>query len=126
MIIIAFAPKTSKILPKLLCHKLRHCAIITKKQNDFTMYQFVSHKNIKQISLHQRDINILAQHRWIFVRIYHTKSIDKNMYSAWTCVNMVKRAINIKSFWIQTPLALYKHINKQKRPNGRFFISNAF
>ncbi len=110
MIIIAFAPKSSKILPNLLCHKFRHCAVIVRQDKKLVMYQFVSHKNIKLISLCQRDITILAQHGWRFIYIPCTLKHQFNPANAWTCVDMVKRAIGIKSFTTQTPYSFYKKL----------------
>lgn len=111
MVIIAFAPKSSKILPNLLCRKFRHCAVIIRKENGFTMYQFVSHKKVKRISLHQRDITILGRNGWRFVYIPCMLRHNFNPAIAWSCVDMAKRAIGLKSFWIQTPYDLYKRIS---------------
>ena len=67
MIIIAFSDKTSKILPKILCGKIKHCAPISVHNNTLVMHQFISHNNIVKIKLNMRDIRILQRYGWRFV-----------------------------------------------------------
>ena len=111
MIIIAFAPKSSQILPNIFCRKFKHCAVIVRNKSGCIMYQFVSVHNIKQIKLRPRDIHMLGAHGWRFVYLPCGVQYSFNPYAAWTCVDMAKRAIGIHAPFIQTPYALYKKIN---------------
>ena len=112
MVIIAFAPKSSKFLPNIFCKRFRHCAVIVRRNKDFIMYQFTMHKRTEQIPLRQRDIRILAAHGWHFVYIPCEIEYQFNPGAAWTCVGMAKRAIKIHAPWILTPYALYKWISE--------------
>ena len=111
MIIVGFTNKTSKILPRILCHKFRHVApIVMIKKNHFVLYQFVRRKNIAKIPIKTRDIKILGQHGWKFICL--TKNPVKNFarQPAWSCVKLVKNSINLRNRRIQTPYALYKKL----------------
>ena len=115
MIIIAFSENTSKILPRILCRKFRHCAPIICDQQDLIMYQFIRHNQIEQIHLHARDIAILAAHGWRFVYVSpnaHCYGFDFSSH-AYSCVNLSKRAIGVRSFFIQTPYSLYKYLTQK-------------
>ena len=112
MIIIAFAPNTSKLLPRIICRRFKHVAPIYVKQNKLIMYQFISHNNIAQITLQMRDLKILARHGWCFVCLaVSARKTPINNVNAITCVSMVKKIIRIHNIFIQTPYALYKKIN---------------
>ncbi len=110
MIIIAFAPKSSKVLPNLFCKNFKHCAVIVRQKNGFIMYQFSSHKNVTELSLRMRDIRLLGAHGWRFV--YVPTDIDSNFnpHDAWTCVDMTKRAIGMRAPFIWSPDALYRKL----------------
>jgi len=111
MLIIAFAPKTSKILPKILCRHFKHCAVIVRDQDEFIMYQFIARKKIEQIKLKTRDVSLLGQQGWKFVYLPCSVKHNFDPKRAWNCVDMSKRALGIKSYAIQTPWALYKFLN---------------
>ena len=114
MIIIAFSENTSKILPRILCRKLHHCAPIICNKTNLIMYQFVSLHHIEKIYLQPRDIKILCAHGWKFIYMSPNKSIYHFDYtSAYSCVDLSKRAIGIHSVFIQTPFALYKHLTRK-------------
>lgn len=109
MIIVSFAPKTSKILPNIFCKKFKHCAIIVRNEKNFILYQFVSHGHIEQIRLCARDIKMLQKYGWCFV--YVPCELPRNFpHRYWTCVNMAKDAIKMHTPFIQTPDALYRAI----------------
>ena len=111
MIIIGFAEKTSKLLPRIFCKHFRHCAPIVCTQKSLVMYQFVKRNHIARIPLKPRDIGILKAHGWQFVYISPTASRQTpDIKSAYSCVDLSKRVIGIKSIFIQTPNALYKHL----------------
>lgn len=112
MVIIAFAPKSSKVLPNIFCKKFKHCAVIVPSGKDFTMYQFITHKRTEQIALRQRDIRILAAHGWQFIYIPRDVKYDFNPNLSWTCVGLAKCALGIHAPWILTPYALYKYIRE--------------
>jgi len=75
------------------------------------MYQFVRPGFVAHINLRRGDMNILRRHGWVFITLHGSrkKGFETN---ARTCVDLSKRALGIHSLWIQTPLALYKHIRK--------------
>lgn len=111
MIIISFSKKTSKIFPKIFCKKYKHCAPIIKKGNQYILIQFIKYKNIKYIKLNKRDLTLLHNAGWDFIKINCNPNYDfKNTR---TCVSLVKKIIGLRIFFIQTPYALYK---KLKRP----------
>lgn len=112
MIIIAFSNKTSKIIPQLLCCKLKHVAPIVPCDNKLIMYQFVSPVHTEKIVLQMRDIKILQSHGWKFVYIDGAAMPhDFDSYSAYSCVDLTKHALGIKNWRIQTPCALYKNLS---------------
>jgi hypothetical protein len=109
MVIIAFAPKSSKFLPNVFCKKFKHCAVIVPETSGFTMYQFITTKNIAKIPITARDIKILGIHGWRFVYIpceLHRPFPPRKL----TCVNMAKYAIRLHAPFVLTPDALYKTI----------------
>lgn len=110
MVIIAFAPKSSKIIPNIFCRKFKHCAVLIRQKKKFIMLQFVRRKHIEQIDLQQRDIGVLTSCGWRFIYLPREIAHDFNPRIAWSCVDMAKRALNIKSFFIQTPYGLYKKL----------------
>lgn len=113
MIIIAFSNKTSKFIPNILCRKYKHVAPIVPRDNELIMYQFVAPGRIEKIKLHMRDIKILKIHGWDFIYIDGiTPPHDFYPYCAKTCVDLTKRAIGIQNWRIQTPLGLFKELNK--------------
>ncbi len=109
MVIIAFAPKSSKFLPHVLCRKFKHCAVIVKDKNDFLLYQFVSRNHIDIIPIKSRDIKILTAHGWRFVYVPCNLPYIFPI-KTWTCVNLAKYAIGIHAPFIQTPDGLYQKI----------------
>ena len=114
MIIIAFSENTSKILPRMLCRHFRHCAPIICEKNDLVMYQFITRNNIAKIHLQPRDIAILRAHGWKFV--YMSPNAHPSGFGSappYSCVDLSKRALGIKSIFIQTPYDLYKHLVKK-------------
>ena len=109
MVIIAFAPKSSKILPNIFCKNFKHFAVIAKDKNEFLLYQFVSRNHIDTVKIKSRDITVLGAHGWRFVYI------PRNLpyvfpIKTWTCVALAKYAIGINAPFVQTPDALYKRI----------------
>ncbi|MBR4475362.1 MAG: hypothetical protein IKP05_01620 [Alphaproteobacteria bacterium] len=114
MIIIAFSENTSKILPRILCRRFRHCAPIICNRNNLIMYQFIRHNKIEQINLRTRDIAILRAYGWRFVYIPSDIQLHTNyLLNAYSCVDLSKRTIGMKSVFIQTPNALYKYLTRK-------------
>lgn len=111
MIIIAFAHKSSKKIPNLICKKFKHVAPIILNKNKMQMLQFVRKNNIHKINLKMRDIKILKKHGWFFIFTNNNIPCDFQPNKAWSCVDLCKRALGIKQHWIQTPDALYRHLN---------------
>ena len=110
MIIIAFSENTSKILPRMLCRRFRHCAPIICDKNNLIMYQFINPKNIVKIKLRQRDIALLRAHGWQFIYISPNKNVNIDCIHAYSCVDLSKQVAGIHSIFIQTPYGLYKHL----------------
>ena len=114
MIIIAFSENTSKLLPRILCRNLRHCAPVICNKKDLIMYQFINKNHIAKIHINARDIAILRAHGWRFVYISpSTSTYDFDFMHAYSCVDLSKRALGIHSIFIQTPYALYKYLLKK-------------
>ena len=113
MIIIAFSDKTSKILPRIFCRRMRHCApIIPVANGRLVMHQFTSMGNVRRINLTMRDIRVLRANGWKFVYVAQSAPASCDMQRAITCVDLSKRVLNIKDVRIQTPYALYKHLTQ--------------
>ncbi|MBR4892161.1 MAG: hypothetical protein IKZ34_03215 [Alphaproteobacteria bacterium] len=110
MIIIAFCKNTSRILPRLLCHRFKHVAPIGVYPDCLILHQFINRKHIKTIKLDMRDLKILQKYDWRF--IYLTGNLPNEFYAtnARTCVQMTKTAIRLRNIFIQTPNALYKYL----------------
>ncbi len=114
MIIIGFSGKTSKILPRIFCGKLKHVAPILQNESDWGMFQFIRRGNVVCIPLNNRDIKVLSAHGWQFVYINDiTLPHGFNAQTAWTCVQLAKRAIGMRKWWIQTPNALYRDLKRR-------------
>lgn len=110
MVIIAFAPNSSKILPNIFCKNFKHCAVLVRNKNGFTMYQFSSHKHVSEIFIRTRDIRILGAYGWRFIYMPRNINPNFNPHTAWTCVGAAKCAIGMRAPFIQTPDALYKKL----------------
>ena len=110
MIILGFCDKTSKILPRLVCRKFRHVAVIDIHENNLTLYQFVRYKKIAIIHLKWRDLKILGQYGWKFVLVPCALPQRLSEQRAWTCVAFAKHAISMRNMRVQTPDGLYKKI----------------
>ena len=110
MVIIGFAPKSSKILPNIFCKNFKHCAVLVRNKNGFTMYQFSSHAHVTEIFIQSRDIRILGTYGWRFVYVPRDVNPRFNPHNAWTCVGMAKKSIGMRAPMVQTPDALYKKI----------------
>lgn len=119
MIIIGFSTKTSKILPRILCKHFKHCAPIIKVGENFLMYQFVKHNDIKAIPITSYGLKLLKGAGWKFIKTNLKPAKYPKSYNAVTCVCFTKKFIGIHAPFIQTPDALYR---KLKRPKGRFII----
>lgn len=112
MIIIAFAPHSSRILPNLICRHFKHCAVIERMGRDFILYQFISRGHVEKIHIKMRDIKLLGAHGWHFVYMPLDIKYNFNPRNAWTCVDMAKRALGIKNIMIQTPDGLAKKLSE--------------
>ena len=110
MIIIAFSDRTSKILPRILCHGMKHVAPIGVYQDKLIMYQFIKPGKINQIRLSMRDLQILQRHGWRFIYLTGNLPYDFCNKKVHTCVQLSKAAIGIKKLRIQTPNSLYKYL----------------
>lgn len=112
MVIIAFSTNTSKILPKIVCRRFRHVALITSNGDDGRMilWQFVRPGHVAQVRLRSRDLGVLRHNGWHFIYLTGTTVRDMRAVRCRTCVGYVKRALSIKCAYVQTPDALYKYL----------------
>lgn len=114
MIYIGFSKNTNKLLSKILCHKFRHCAPILINNNKCIIYQFVKYKQIRTIPITKRDLKILKQYGWDFIKMNKKQNINNAIQTKpKTCVQFTKTACNIKCKRIQTPYSLYKYLMKK-------------
>lgn len=131
MIIIAFTKKTSKILPRAICHNFRHTAPIIPTGGGLVMYQFNAPGRVTKIYMKPESINILRAHGWRFVYMGVTppRAFTDNIHpprahathrgyqtqkckmQALSCVDLSKRALNLNAPFVQTPDALYRYLH---------------
>ena len=125
---IGFSTKTHKLHAKIICRKYKHCAPVIVSNNRVILYQFVRPWYIKAINIKKRDLNILKNHGWKFVKynikIAHTVNLNG---PAFTCVQFVKHVCGIKNILIQTPDSLLKYLARKKTPaNAGVFLFCCF
>lgn len=108
MIIIGFANKTSKILPRVCCRYFKHVAPIITDGGKMQMYQFIKRGKIKKIDLKMRDIKTLGRHGWRFIYLTDAPNLNRQNKKCVTCVQFTKHIIGIKNWTIQTPWQLYQ------------------
>lgn len=111
MIIIGFSKKTHLKIANHICKNFKHCAVIIPVGHKFVLHQFVKRNNVIKIAITKRSITQLERKGWVFIFLYQSR-IGKFNTRATTCVNYAKTALNIKNFWIQTPDALYRYLQK--------------
>ena len=111
---IGFSTKTHKILARIICKKFKHCAPVIITKNKCKLYQFTNSKNINVIEIKKRDLKILQQYGWKFVK-YNTKFAPQHELKrkTITCVQFTKNFCGIKKRTIQTPYALWKYLIKK-------------
>lgn len=116
MLIVAFSPNTSKIIPRILCRAPRHCAPIIYHANRFIMLQFVQRDYIAHIATSMRGIRLLHAAGWRFFTIKRNVPFDlmQNRISAKTCVDLTLRIIGIHAPFIWTPRALYRYLYRNQ------------
>lgn len=112
MIIIGFSEKTSKILPRIICRRFKHCAPIIPMGRDMIMYQFSSPGCITKIQINMHGIRRLQLHGWQFIYLPIDAPAQFDLMNAFSCVDLSKRAIRMHAPGILTPDALYKHLQK--------------
>ena len=112
MVIIAFSEKTSKILPRIVCRRFRHCAPIIPVGKNMIMYQFSAPGQITQIDINMHGIRRLRAAGWHFVYVPCDAPAKFENESALSCVDLSKRALRIHAPWLLTPDGLYKHLQK--------------
>lgn len=97
----------------MACRKFKHCAPIVIKKNRCEMYQFTKPNQITIIKIKQRDIKILEQYGWKFIKCNIVKMPDISNIHAITCVQFTKQFCGIKRFTIKTPDDLLKYISEK-------------
>lgn len=111
MLYIGFSTKSHKIIAQIVCKHFRHCAPIVIKDGNGIIYQFVNMNNIVKIHIKSRDIKILRQHGWKFIK-YNVKISPERVLKTKTitCVQFTKHFCGIKKIAIQTPDAFFKFL----------------
>lgn len=112
MVIIAFSDKTSKILPRIVCRRFRHCAPIVPNGRNMIMYQFTAPGRITKIRINMHGIRRLGANGWRFVYVPCDAPALHDMRGALSCVDLSKRALRIHAPCVQTPDGLYRYLNK--------------
>lgn len=113
MIIVAFSKTTSKVLPRIVCRKFRHAALITTSADNahtLVLHQFVRRGRIVQIKLMRRDLSLLRANGWTFIYLTGDARDEYSARGAITCVGYVKRRLNIHRPLVQTPTQLYNYL----------------
>jgi len=114
MLYIGFSTKTHKKFARIVCKYFRHCAPIIMYNDKYVLYQFVDRKNIIPIEIKPRDIQILVQHGWTFIKYNGKFDITIALKSkSMTCVQFTKNLCGIRNITIQTPDGLFKKLNKK-------------
>ena len=114
MIYIGFSKQSNKIIANMFCNKFKHCAPIIIKQNKCFLYQFTSQRNICIICLNKKDLKLLTEYGWIFIRYNNNINLQNALYKkSLTCVQFTKKFCNIKNIKIQTPDFLLKYISQK-------------
>ena len=109
MVYIGFSVQSHKLYTQVLCKKYRHCAPVVITKDKCIIYQFVNMFKQEQISIKPRDLHILKQYGWIFIK--HNDSFYPNThFPGLTCVQYTKRICRIKKLNIQTPDKLFKFL----------------
>ncbi len=112
MVIIAFSEKTSKIFPRIVCRRFRHCAPIIPTGRHMIMYQFTTPGRIAKIKIDMSGLRRLRAAGWRFVYVPGAAAPDFDGRRAPTCVALSKRALSLHAPQIQTPDALYNYLRK--------------
>jgi hypothetical protein len=106
--LIGFTPKTSRIIPRILCRKFRHCCVIDIE--NMILIQ-IGADRVRFIKINMNIIQKLMRNNWVFV--YCRDKQNKNtQFNFLNCVGFAKRVIGIKNPFILTPYALYKYLIK--------------
>ena len=112
MLYIGFSNYSHKFHSKIFCKQYKHCAPIAINNNNAVIYQFVRINKIVQIKIQKQDLNILKKHGWIFIKYPLKNKICLHKYCL-TCVQFTKKSCGIKNIKIQTPLGLFRYLNKK-------------
>ncbi len=113
MIIVGFTHKTSKIFPRLFCHRFRHCApIVIDANGQMILYQFVRRGHVSQIPITPRGLQRLRANGWRFIILSGAPHNEFNRHTNYapTCVALTRHAIGIHGMRPITPYGLYKQI----------------
>ncbi len=113
--LIIFSDHTSKILPRILCIPPKHCAPIIRIGNEkYIMFQFVRRHQVAQIYLTEHAIKLLQSKGWRVIKTNKKISNDFmiKLRTAYSCVDLCKKALNIHNPFIQTPRELYKKLKR--------------
>jgi hypothetical protein len=122
-IIIAFAPKTTKLLPRLLCRKYRHCCVIFPVAAQRRTLVQIGADGVRLFPVNARALRRMEQAGWVMARVEKPKGRAPGLHapglpSFLTCVGFAKKAAGIRNPMVWTPGQLYRIIAKREQ-SGR-------
>lgn len=111
MIYIGFSTRTHKLYARIFCKRFKHCAPVVINKDKCYLYQFVKRNHIVKITLIRRDLLILKNYGWVFIK-YNAKNTPRNAETipAITCVQFTKKFCHINEKRILTPDDLFRYI----------------
>lgn len=116
--IIGFSPNSSRIIPRIFCRHIRHCAPIMRVAPDrYIMYQFIHRHHIALIYLTPHAIGLLRGGGWRFIDVpcAFPRDFMRGARACLSCVEFSKHAIGLRAWYIITPWALYKKARRLAR-----------
>lgn len=112
MLYVGFSTKSHKIYANILCKHFRHCAPVIITTNKAFIYQFTKLNRVVLIPIKKRDIQILKQYGWVFIK-YNFSCPSLPRFKGFTCVQFTKKICGIKNIFIQTPDSLFNYLHKK-------------
>ena len=112
MLYVGFSTKSHKLYTHILCKHFRHCTPVIITNKKCFMYQFTKLNTVVLIPIKKRDIDILKQYGWEFIK-YNRSVPPLPQLKGFTCVQFTKKICGIKNMFIQTPDSLSNYLHKK-------------
>ena len=112
MLYVGFSTKSHKLYTHILCNHFCHCAPVIITNKKCFIYQFTKLNNVVLIPIKKRDIDILKQYGWKFIK-YNRPVTPLPRFKGFTCVQFTKKICGIKNIFIQTPDSLFNYLHKK-------------